>query len=1032
MHLTRRRTRRLAPLTAAGVICAAAVVVPPAAAADHLVEIDIVGINDFHGRLEQNRQSAGAASLAGAVQAFETENANTLFVSAGDNIGASTFTSFVADDEPTMDVLELMDLDAAALGNHEFDRGRVDVDDRVLPYVEDTFPYLAANLYDTTTDEPAYQEYALEEVDGLTVAFVGAMTEDLPSLVSPAGIETLEVKPMLPEVNRVAAQLSDGDEANDEADVIVLLVHEGANGSDIGAATGETSFGQLVTGLSDDVHAVFSGHTHQQYAHLVPVDGWAEGVARPVVQGGQYGEALAHVQLTVDPATGDLVGTEVHVVDLVDAEGALVYPQVEAVQDVVDAAVLEADELGSVSLGTVTEDLFRAQNADGSSNRGGESTLGNLVADVQLWATQDLGTEIAFMNPGGLRTDILFASSGEGDPDGNVTFREAAEVQPFANTLVALTMTGEQVVQVLEEQWQPEGAERAILKLGVAGLTYTYDPTAAQGERVTDVWVGDEWLDPAGEYRVVANSFLAAGGDNFTTFADVAAEDRADSGRIDLQAFVDYMDAMSPVSPDLAQRAVGVQLPEAPEGGFAPGSTFEVDLSSLLFSAGEEQGDEVVVHLGDTEVGRADIDPTIVDGTDEVGRATVEVTLPEWAVGTVGLVAHVPGTGTEVWFAVPGQLPSSLVPVEPVRIPTPPVVAPDVPVCIQVGGISPVPAEAVGVVLNVTTVRPNSYGHVVVYPDGATGRATEGSTVNFEPGKDVANTTFVPLSEDGRLCYVTRGAPAAGVLLDVSAFLLPDSGVELQASRRLVDTRPSTPAGPYVGPVTPRTPYEVQVTGEAGVPAEATAVLLNVTVTGPTAPGNLRVFAGGDDVPGTSVVNYAPGQDKANLAMVTLSEDGTVSFWSDTPVGTSRNPVHVILDVVGWVTSEAEYTEIVPDRVLDTRDGAKLMAHQERTLDLNDLADLPADATTVVLNVTAIRPSSVGNLRVYPETGGATPNVSSINYIQGRELPNLVVVAVPEDGRISLYSDQPHGGTVDVAVDVVGWFTADAEGPEPV
>ena len=623
------------------------------------VEIDLLGINDFHGRLEPGGGTspiAGAAVLAGAVDAFRTENPDTLFVSAGDNIGASTFTSFVGQDQATIDALNAMGLDVSALGNHEFDQGRTDLDDRVIPAVD--FPYLAANIYDRATGEPAFDEFFVTDIDGIDVGFIGAVTAELPSLVTPAGIATLETRPVVSEVNRVAAALSDGLPDNGEADVLVLLVHEGPANATVEASTDDSVFGQIVAGVDAEFDAIFSGHTHQAFAHQLPVEGWDEGLTRPVVQSGQYGENLAHVTLMVDAATGDVVENASALVPLAPG-GVAAFPADPEVAAIVAEAVAQADELGKVSLGEITGDFNRArQNLAGTppvqaENRGGESTLGNLVADVQLWATQDVGTDIAFMNPGGLRANLTYASTGPDDPDGNVTYREAATVQSFANTLVTMSLTGDEVVSVLEEQWQPAGASRPFLKLGVAGLTYTYDPTAPAGERITDVRVGDTPLDPAASYRVVANSFLASGGDNFSTLGGGA--DKRDSGRVDLQAFVDYLAEFSPISPDLGQRAVGVHLDQPPADGYLPGDTATVNLSSLLFSAGEpQQGAEVTLSIDGTAVGTYPIDPTIVDTTDEVGRATAAFTLPEGLTGeSVEVVGTVSVTGTEFRFDLP-------------------------------------------------------------------------------------------------------------------------------------------------------------------------------------------------------------------------------------------------------------------------------------------------------------------------------------------------------------------------------------------
>lgn len=608
--------------------------------------LDVVGINDFHGRLEAGSGGvAGAAVLAGAVTSFRAKNANTLFVSAGDNIGASTFTSFIQQDNPTLAALDAMHLDVSALGNHEFDQGRTDVDDRVLARAD--FPYLAANLYDRTTGTRAYDPYWVKDVDGIAVGFIGAVTEQLPSLVSPAGIASLEVRPIVPEVDAIADQLSDGDPSNGEADVLVLLVHEGPAGPALAASTDDSVFGRLVAGVTPKVDAIFTGHTHQKFAHLVPVAGDPSALARPVVQGESYGTNLSHVTLTIDRDSGQVVANAAEVVPLAGA-GFTPDPTVAAI---VADAVAAAAGPGGVSLGTITESIRRAVKANGDEDRGGESTLGNLVADVQLSATQDLGTQIAFMNPGGLRTDLVFASSGPADPDGNVTYREAATVQPFANTLVATTLTGQQVVSVLEEQWQPAGASRPFLKLGVAGITYTYDPTAAAGSRITQVVVGGTPLDLAAQYRVVANSFLAAGGDNFTTLGRGA--NPADTGRIDLQAFVDYMASHSPVSPDRAQRAVGVHLDAVPAGGYRAGDTVTAALSSLQFSTAAA-ADEVTLTAGPTLLGTFAIDPTIVDTSDEVGRAAVQLTVPAGLTGdSLVVTATVASTGTTASIRIP-------------------------------------------------------------------------------------------------------------------------------------------------------------------------------------------------------------------------------------------------------------------------------------------------------------------------------------------------------------------------------------------
>lgn len=622
------------------------------------VEIDIVTINDFHGRLEAAPPAAGAAVLGGLVDQVRAQNENTLFVSAGDSVGASTFTSFIQNDEPTIDALNAMGLDVTAIGNHEFDQGRDDLDGRIIP--NSAFPYLAANVYEAGTTEPAYDEYFIADVDGVRVGFIGALTQDMPELVSPAGIASLEFGDIAEATNRVAAQLSDGDEANDEADVVILLVHEGAASPEISAATDASVFGDIVNGVNSggDVDAIVSSHTHFRYDHEIPIPGTDR--IMPVIQGGQYGEAYGKLDLTVDPTTKELLSIEAAVAPLVGAA----QPNAAVAQIVADAVAF-ANVAGNERLGSIATDIRRAVTSTGSENRGGESALGNLIADAQLEATQDLGTDIAIMNPGGIRADLVFASSGAVDPDGTVTFREAANVQPFANTLVTMELTGAQLRQVLEEQWQPAGAARPFLKLGLSeSLDYTYDPAAAAGSRIGTMLLDGEVITATQVVRIVTNSFLSTGGDNFLTLAQGA--NRSDSGRIDLQAFVDYFEANSPVELDPAQRAVGISLTPADADGYSAGDQVTATLSSLLFSNAGDRDAEVVLSIGGVEVGRTVIDPAIVNGTDEQGRATITFTVPDGVYGVQQLVVSVPDNGTEAVQSI--TLADEVIELEPIEV----------------------------------------------------------------------------------------------------------------------------------------------------------------------------------------------------------------------------------------------------------------------------------------------------------------------------------------------------------------------------
>lgn len=548
-----------ASLVAAGCPVAQAAPVPEPAA--ETFTLDLLDINDFHGRIAADRSSAGAAVLAGAVDELRAQNPNTLFVSAGDNIGASTFASASQNDNPTIDALAAGGLDVSTVGNHEFDRGFADLSGRVIDRYatasgQDGEDFaLGANVYNKGTTTPALREYAIREVNGINVGFIGTVTEDVPSLVTPTGIQDLEFGSELEAVNRVAAQLSDGNAGNGEADVLVLLTHNGSESTSCDTiATEDTSYGKLLRGASAEVDAVISGHTHQAYGCKVA---GPDGVERPVMQAHQYGTTLGKVSLEIDSSTGDVVESTPSLLPLATEDEAgdwqPNYTANETVQSIVDKALADSEEVGNVKVGEISADILRGGDIPGS-DRGVESTLGNTVADIHLWATSNedfAGTpaQIAFMNPGGLRADLLY---GE---DGTVTYKAAADVQPFANTLITFEMTGAQIREALEQQWQPDGSERAKLHLGISeGLSYTYIEEAPRGEHIQTITFNGEPLDEAATFQVAANAFLAAGGDNFAAFAEGA--NHADSGQIDLDATVNYFKSHDVVDPAPLGRAM--------------------------------------------------------------------------------------------------------------------------------------------------------------------------------------------------------------------------------------------------------------------------------------------------------------------------------------------------------------------------------------------------------------------------------------------------------------------------------------------
>jgi len=536
--------------------------------------IDILTINDFHGRIEAGTQGeAGAAVLAGAVSAKKAQNPNTVLVSAGDNIGASTFTSLIQQDSPTIDALTAAGLAVSAVGNHEFDRGFADLRDRVIPrYGANTDPEapapdqiaagaslaLGANVYEKGTTTPALSEYAVKTIDGVRVAFIGTVTTDTATMVDPAGIADIEFGDQLEAADRVAAKIEDGD----LADVTVLLTHSGsAVSDDCGEVASEPSdFGTLIRGASADIDAIVSAHTHQTYACDVPVG--STGTVRPVIQAAEYGKALGELTITYDSEAHSLISVTGSTEPLADA-----YPADASVAAMVDGFTESANEIGSTPVGAITESILRGGTS--GSDRGVESTMGNTIADIYLWATSTnpayagKKAQIALMNPGGLRADLIHSG------DGTVTYTQMADVQPFANTLVTMTLTGAQLKDILTRQWQSDG-DRPKLHLGVSqGFAYQYteDPpapgqTASRSGHIVSMSFDGAPISDTDTFTVVTNSFLANGGDGFAPFAE--GSDRTDTGQVDLDATLAYAKAVNPIAPSGIGRATLVTTTPTP------------------------------------------------------------------------------------------------------------------------------------------------------------------------------------------------------------------------------------------------------------------------------------------------------------------------------------------------------------------------------------------------------------------------------------------------------------------------------------
>src|SRR6478735_5485266 len=620
------------------------------------VELNFLGINDFHGRIDSN-----TVFFAGTIEKLRAAAAPgaTAFISAGDNIGASLFASAIAKDQPTIDVLNALELRTSAVGNHEFDGGWADLRDRVTAGGTNAkFPYLGANVYAKGTTTPVLPEYTVLDMNGVKVAVIGTVTQEVPSLVTPSGIADLEFGDPVDAINRVAAKIK----ADKLADVIIVENHDGAGSGAPDGATLEQEiaaggpFAKMVQKVTPDVAAIFNGHTHKQYAWDAPVldsAGQPTGKTRPIVQTGNYGEFIGQIQLTIDTKTMSVTGYKAaNVKRTTDAAAGLVatYPRVAAVKAIVDKAVADAAVIGNQPVGKVTADITTAFGGSPAvrDDRSSESTLGNLVADppVDALKAPELGAaEIGVVNPGGLRNELYFA------PDGTITYAEANAVLPFVNNLWTTTLTGAQFKTLLEQQWQtnPDGTvpSRAYQQLGLSkNVNYTYDGARAAGDRITAIRVNGALIDPAKSYRIGTFSFLATGGDNFRIFKEGTGT--KDSGLVDRDAWIKYLQAHNPVSPDFARRSVAVVNTTGAE--VKGGDTITLAVSKLdLTSLGSPTNTSLRAEFTDaagTVTALGSIPVT-------AGAASVSVLVPTGAAaGTGTLVLTAVESGTVVKTAV--------------------------------------------------------------------------------------------------------------------------------------------------------------------------------------------------------------------------------------------------------------------------------------------------------------------------------------------------------------------------------------------
>jgi 5'-nucleotidase len=562
------------------------------AATGGTTDLHILAFNDLHGNLETGgtqygKYAGGAPYLAKELKARQAQygRSREVTVMAGDNIGASPLANSLFHEEPITIASNLMNVDIASVGNHEFDKGWQELKriqeggchadgctgaPYALPdgsstnvYPGADFEYLSTNVVHKDTGEtlfPAFATRRLKSDSGkkFTIGFLGEVLEATPTIVTPTGVAGLTFEDEADAANRVVQSMKTVGNAEDSPDTWVLVIHQG--GFQSGAAVLNGCAGNLAGSdieeiakrLDPRIKVIISGHTHAEYRCTIT----AGGVTRLITSASSFGRVLTDVTLTINDKTGQLVAAsaENNVI-----ENALNVPPAVRVPDpskedpavaaVRNQYVTAAAPLANKVIGRIQGDLTRAGTAVG------ESALGDVIADAQFVATQPAalgGAQFAFMNPGGIRNDLFRNTISGGEAVGEVTFGEAFSVQPFGNSLVTKTMTGDMIRRLLQQQFQVGGVpcNGGTVTSGARVLqissTFKYEsapnaPTCA--EKIGRMWVNGVEVGPADSFRLTMNNFLATGGDGFTVFNEGT---NSLGGAQDIDALVEYFKAAEP------------------------------------------------------------------------------------------------------------------------------------------------------------------------------------------------------------------------------------------------------------------------------------------------------------------------------------------------------------------------------------------------------------------------------------------------------------------------------------------------------
>jgi len=554
------------------------------------VRVSIIAFNDFHGALEPPHYAiaatgpdgaalrvpaGGAAWFASAVARLRAANPNHIVVAAGDLISASPLVSAAFLDEPTILAMNMIGLDYSSVGNHEFDRGRAELlriqnggcvqNTNRQPCRLDRFPgahfrYLAANVR-TENGGTLFPPYAIRSFgrgsNRVRIGLIGLTLRDTGTLVMPSGVAGLTFADEADSINALIPRLRAAG-----ADAIVVLIHQGVStevGYDDHSCRGmDGGLMPILARLDPAVDLVVSGHTHNAYI----CDYGRIDPSRPflVTSAGKNGALLTDIQLSIDPRRHRVLDKSAHNMIVQseayrDGSGPVPLTSLFPRYQPNPAVAALVARYAAAAAPIITRPIGRMRGAAMKEVvDSGESVLGDLIADAFLAATRDPnagGAQLAFTNQTSVRTDLVPA------PDGSVNFGQLFAVQPFGNNLVVMSMTGRQIRAALEQQFASgsNSVSHPTMLLPSRGLTYSYDLSRPQGERILDLKLNGAPISDESVYRVATNSFLASGGDNFTIFRE-GRDQRV--GPLDVEALEHYIVSAGTLVPPSAGRVTRV------------------------------------------------------------------------------------------------------------------------------------------------------------------------------------------------------------------------------------------------------------------------------------------------------------------------------------------------------------------------------------------------------------------------------------------------------------------------------------------